>query len=914
MKNFLLSFFILFSSFVMSQCTHTIRLTDTYGDGWNGGTVSVSVNGAVVLNNITLATGAGPANFNFTAATGATIRVYRTAAGSWPSEMRIQVVNNVGTSLLGVIQPVSGTATTLGSTCVANCAVATPGCTNSSSYGSAVAPTTPTTVTISTCNYQTEYSTITGIVSGQTYQFGYSLGGYITVHTGTFNGPIVAYGNAPLNWASTFTGTVYVHYNTNSSCGTATTCGTSTITCVTCSAPLAPANDLVCNATNIICGQTIAGTTVNATNSGTGENSTCTISQTQPGVWYRVVGNGQIMTANLCATAWDSKISVFSGSSCSALTCVGGNDDSGPSCAGTSASFSWTSVVGTNYYILVHGFSTTSAFSIGLICTNPPPANPSSITATQNTICNGSSTTLTANGPVGTVYWYTGGCGITQIATGNTLTVSPTTATTYYARNFNSGLFSAGCASITITVNPVPQVTVTPTPNIICAGSSSQLISNVTGLSTPGNLVVTISSSGFLDETSWTLVNNLGTTIGSGGAYGSGTTNVIPIGNSANGPYNFSIETQGTFNDNTATYSITCDGTVILSGSLLGGQAFNQSISSCVTTPPITYSWTPTTNLTNPNAGSPFSSPTTTQSYTLTATSNGCSASTTSTVTVNPSVGFVSSITGNNTIIAGTQETYSISPVAGATYQWAYTESITSPLWINIPSSNSPSVSFLWPQTTTDGSVRITVSNSFNCGTEVRSLNIIVNGALPIELISFNGVCSENIVTINWITATEHNTSYFEIVKSRDGENWSVLNTIPAAGNSTQEISYTTKDENTIDGNNYYKLNQYDIDGKNESFGPISVNCTENSKGYFSVFPNPNLGTFQVILNNSNFIGDCYLIVKDTKGSEIINKEVTIKPGINSIYVEDVKKSSGIYYVYINNGKESTQILKMVIK
>jgi hypothetical protein len=181
-------------------------------------------------------------------------------------------------------------------------------------------------------------------------------------------------------------------------------------------------------------------------------------------------------------------------------------------------------------------------------------------------------------------------------------------------------------------------------------------------------------------------------------------------------------------------------------------------------------------------------------------------------------------------------------------------------------------------------------------------------------LISFNGVCSENIVTINWITATEHNTSYFEIVKSRDGENWSVLNTIPAAGNSTQEISYTTKDENTIDGNNYYKLNQYDIDGKNESFGPISVNCTENSKGYFSVFPNPNLGTFQVILNNSNFIGDCYLIVKDTKGSEIINKEVTIKPGINSIYVEDVKKSSGIYYVYINNGKESTQILKMVIK
>jgi len=914
MKNLLLSIFVFFTSFVISQCTHTIRLTDTFGDGWNGGAVSVSVNGLTVLSNITLSTGLGPAIFNFTASSGQTIRVYRTIAGTYPSEMRVQVVNNVGTVLLATIQPVSGTATTLGSTCLANCTVATPGCTNTSSYGSAVAPSTPTTVTISSCNFQSEYSTVSGIVAGQTYQFGYSLGGYITVHTGTYNGPIVAYGNAPLNWASSYTGTVFVHYNTNSSCGTASSCGTSTVTCVTCSAPAAPANDLVCNATSISCGQIISGTTVNATNSGVGENSTCSVTQTQPGVWYRVTGTGQIMTAYLCNTAWDSKISVFSGTSCSALTCVGGNDDMGPSCATSSASYQWTSTVGLNYYILVHGYSTSSAFSLGLICTTPPPSAPTYITATQNTICNGTSTTLTANGAIGTVYWYTGGCGTTFIGTGNSITVTPSTTTTYFARNYNSGLFSSSCTSTTITVNQIPQVTITPTSNVICNGPSTQLNSNVSGLSVPGNLVVTISSGGFMDETSWTLYNNLGTIIGSGGNYGTGTTNVIPIGSSANGPYTFLIETQGTWNDNTATFTITCNGTTISSGSLGGGQAFNQIVTSCNTTPPITYSWTPSTGLTNPNAPSPFASPTTTQTYTLTVSSNGCSNATSTTITVNPSVGFVSTVSGNNTIIAGTQETYSITPVPNATYQWDYTQSITAPYWSNIPNSNTPSISFYWPQTTTDGSVRVTVSNSSNCGTQVRFFNIITNGALPVELLSFDGTCNENFITLNWKTATEHNTSHFDVLKSRDGENWSKLTTLASAGNSTQELSYTAKDENEIDGNNYYKLMQYDIDGVSDEYGPINVICNGNSKGYFSTFPNPSSGMFQVVLNNKNMIGDGIIEIKDTKGAKVFEKEIKINQGINLYDIDNKSLISGIYYVRIVSKELSTETLKQIIK
>jgi hypothetical protein len=819
MKNLLLSIFVFFTTFVtLSQsCTHQIYLTDTYGDGWNGGYVSVSVNGLTVLNNITLSSGYGPAIFNFTASSGQTIRVWRTLSGSWPSEMRVQIRNNTGTILLNTIQPTTGTATSGGYTCIASCSGGGGGggCVNIYSYGSLTAPSIPGAQTISTCTFQSEYNTIFSVVSGRQYRSTYNLGGYITVRHSSYNGTVVAAGFSPLTWTAPISGTYYIHYNTNSSCGTASSCGTTTIECLSCSAPAAPVNDLVCNATPIVCGQSIAGTTVNSTTTGTGEmGGFCGVSQTTGGVWYMVAGNGQNMSANLCATAWDSKISVFSGPNCSSLTCVGGNDDWGPICSSSSASYTWNSSVGVNYYILVHGYSTTSPFSIALTCATPPPPSPTSITQSSNPICSGGSTTLTANGAVGTVYWYINGCGVTQIGVGNSITVSPTTTTTYNARNYNGGLFSNGCVSTTVTVNPTPTVSVSSVTNTICSGSNTQLISSV------GN---------------------------NGGS-------------------------------------------------------------------PVTYSWSPSTGLTNPNAPSPFASPTTNQTYTLTVSSNGCSNATSTTITVNPSVGFVSTVSGNNTIIAGTQETYSITPVPNANYQWAYTESVTAPLWNNIPNSNTPSISFYWPQTTTDGSVRATVSNSSNCGTQVRFFNIITNGALPVELLSFDGTCNNNIISLEWKTATEHNSDYFEVVKSRDGENWSSLTTLGSAGNSTQELTYNTKDGNAIDGNNYYKLIQYDIDGQFKEYGPINVICNGNTKGYFSIFPNPSTGDFQVILNNKQLIGEGTLIIKDTKGSEILTKEIKISSGINLFNVSNLNLPSGVYYISITSNDISTEIIKQMIR
>jgi len=86
-----------------AECTYSICLYDTFGDGWNGGAVSVIVNGVTVLSNVTLGSGSGPACFNFNVIEGQTIQVTYTA-GSWSYENYYRIFsgpNGSGTQEFG---------------------------------------------------------------------------------------------------------------------------------------------------------------------------------------------------------------------------------------------------------------------------------------------------------------------------------------------------------------------------------------------------------------------------------------------------------------------------------------------------------------------------------------------------------------------------------------------------------------------------------------------------------------------------------------------------------------------------------------------------------------------------------------------------------------------------------------------
>lgn len=81
------------------DCTFTIDLYDDYGDGWNGGSLDVMVNGSVVLDNITLASAFGPVSFDIPIVTGETISTSFTAGG-WAYECSYFIYDNDGVQVV----------------------------------------------------------------------------------------------------------------------------------------------------------------------------------------------------------------------------------------------------------------------------------------------------------------------------------------------------------------------------------------------------------------------------------------------------------------------------------------------------------------------------------------------------------------------------------------------------------------------------------------------------------------------------------------------------------------------------------------------------------------------------------------------------------------------------------------------
>jgi len=78
--------------------------------------------------------------------------------------------------------------------------------------------------------------------------------------------------------------------------------------------------------------------------------------------------------------------------------------------------------------------------------------DPTGVTSSAATVSSNSWVKLTAAGDMGTVYWYTGSCGGTQVTTGNPVYVLVTETTTYYARNYVNGIWSDGCKFSTVSV------------------------------------------------------------------------------------------------------------------------------------------------------------------------------------------------------------------------------------------------------------------------------------------------------------------------------------------------------------------------------------------------------------------------------------------------------------------------------
>ena len=144
---------------------------------------------------------------------------------------------------------------------------------------------------------------------------------------------------------------------------------------------------------------------------------------------------------------------------------------------------------------------------------------------------------------------------------------------------------------------------------------------------------------------------------------------------------------------------------------------------------------------------------------------------------------------------------------------------------------------------------RPTITGSANQTPYLDHLFITVsyNSTLPVELVSFQAeAISQREVEIQWSTASEINSSHFDLERSMDGEEFSTVTQIPAAGYSQSLLEYNYIDNPAETGTIYYRLLQVDRDGAKTYYGPISTQSLSSKPQDFVLYPNPVNTQFQI--------------------------------------------------------------------
>lgn len=575
-------------------------------------------------------------------------------------------------------------------------------------------------------------------------------------HSGSCNGPIVGTGGS-ITVAPTSTTTYFVRAQGN--CNN-TSCVSVTVTVIAPSTAPSSATAVpnsICSGSSVVltknggslgtgavyrwysgsCGGTLVGTGTTITVFPT---VTTTYFVRAQGTCNTTACASVTVTVNTLSTAPVSASAspnpICSGST--TLSQIGGSLGTGAtyrwytgSCGGTfvaaGASISVSPTSTTTYFVLAQGTCNTTSCATVTVTISSPSVAPSTASASPSVSCAGDPVTLSENGGVlgaGASYvWYSASCGGFQEGSGSSITVSPTTTTIYFVRA-EGACNNTTCATVTVTVNPLPFASATPASQTICCGSSTSIaLSSFTPGATFNWSVVQSGVSGASAGTGSTISQQLCT---SATSPGTATYSITPT---ANGCVGTPITVVITVNP-TPVVTASPSQQTICSG-VTSSTALTSNVSGT------TFTWTAVqTGVAGGTSGSGFTitdSLYTTGSvpgtviYTITPVSDGCTGiPVNNTITVNPDPGSSATATPSSaSICSGTSTSIALnSSSPGTTFSWTVIQTGVT----GASAGSGPIIAQTLTAGTSAGTATYTISAVANgCTSSVLTVLITVN-------------------------------------------------------------------------------------------------------------------------------------------------------------------------------------------
>ncbi|MCB0767120.1 MAG: T9SS type A sorting domain-containing protein [Flavobacteriales bacterium] len=188
---------------------------------------------------------------------------------------------------------------------------------------------------------------------------------------------------------------------------------------------------------------------------------------------------------------------------------------------------------------------------------------------------------------------------------------------------------------------------------------------------------------------------------------------------------------------------------------------------------------------------------------------------------------------------------------------------------------------------------------SFDLNWSLTSGASIDCSVLPVELLSFSGEPLTRSVMLDWITASESNSSHFVVERSSNGYEFQGIGEVPAAGNSGSLIEYAFEDPAPERGINYYRLKQVDLDGTTELSDIVPVRF-DQSVSSSAPYPNPTHDHIQLDLDLTEGQELQFTIV-DASGRFVREERRQFIDGSGSFRTSVADLQQGVYLLLVSD-------------
>ncbi|MEO6949452.1 MAG: T9SS type A sorting domain-containing protein [Ginsengibacter sp.] len=181
------------------------------------------------------------------------------------------------------------------------------------------------------------------------------------------------------------------------------------------------------------------------------------------------------------------------------------------------------------------------------------------------------------------------------------------------------------------------------------------------------------------------------------------------------------------------------------------------------------------------------------------------------------------------------------------------------------------------------------------------------NFILPVGLVYFKGEKIENDVLLKWQTASEDNSSHFELQKSNDGKTFETFASKDAAGHSSIVNNYQVIDKD-VQGLQFYRLKMVDKDGKSKLSSIIKIVGIKQDFSISTIYPTVINGTQKIYADIESLKPAIVFVQVINAAGQIIQREKKeFQAGKNQLSISITDQRSGIYFIKImGNGITNT--------